>query len=121
MADLTSSFHWCKKKVKYHLSTQPQITNLVDQEEVQLKFTAPQRPGIYTYQVCLRSDSYLGLDQTQDIKLDVKEAREIPTEHPQWESSSDEEEEDENEVARDEGDESEYTTDEEVTDDSGEE
>lgn len=105
----------------YHLSSQPQITNLVDQEEVQLKFTAPQRPGIYTYQVCLRSDSYLGLDQTQDIKLDVKEAREIPTEHPQWESSSDEEEEDENEVARDEGDESEYTTDEEVTDDSGEE
>lgn len=87
---------------------------------MQLKFTAPPRPGIYSYQVCLRSDSYLGLDQSQDIKLDVKEAREIPTEHPQWESSSDEEE-DENEVARDEGDESEYTTDEEVTDDSGEE
>ena len=88
---------------------------------MQLKFTAPPRPGIYSYQVCLRSDSYLGLDQTQDIKLDVKEAREIPTEHPQWETSSDEEEEDENEVARDEGDDSEYTTDDEVTDDSGEE
>lgn len=111
----------CDRK-KHLLITAPyQITNLVDMEEVQLKFTAPQRPGIYTYQVCLRSDSYLGLDQTQDIKLDVKEAREIPTEHPQWESSSDEEEEDENEVARDEGEESEYTTDEEVTDDSGEE
>lgn len=111
----------CDRK-KHMLVTAPyQITNLVDQEEVQLKFTAPPRPGIYSYQVCLRSDSYLGLDQTQDIKLDVKEAREIPTEHPQWETSSDEEEEDENEVARDEGDDSEYTTDDEVTDDSGEE
>lgn len=107
--------HFCKS----HLSFQ--ITNLVDHEEVQLKFTAPQKPGLYSYQVCLRSDSYLGLDQTQDIKLDVKEAREIPTEHPQWQEFSSEEEDDEdNEVGKDDGEDSEYTTDEEVTDDSDE-
>lgn len=112
----------CDRK-KHMLITAPyQITNLVDHEEVQLKFTAPQKPGIYTYQVCLRSDSYLGLDQSQDIKLDVKEAREIPTEHPQWqECSSDEEDDDENDVGKDDGEDSEYTTDEEVTDDSDEE
>ncbi|XP_045583625.1 translocation protein SEC63 homolog isoform X1 [Procambarus clarkii] len=112
----------CDRK-KHMLITAPyQITNLVDHEEVQLKFTAPQKPGIYTYQVCLRSDSYLGLDQSQDIKLDVKEAREIPTEHPQWqECSSDEEDDDENDVGKDDGEDSEYTTDEEVTDESDEE
>lgn len=115
--------HWwayvCDRK-KHMLITAPyQITNLVDQEEVQLKFTAPQKPGIYTYQVCLRSDSYIGIDQIQDIKLDVKEAREIPTEHPQWqECSSDEEDDEDNELGKDDGEESEYTTDEEVTDES---
>ncbi|KAK4324811.1 hypothetical protein Pmani_004574 [Petrolisthes manimaculis] len=110
----------CDRK-KHMLITAPyQITSLVDHEEVQLKFTAPQRPGIYTYQVCLRSDSYLGLDQSVDIKLDVKEAREIPTEHPQWEEFSSEEEEDDedNDAGKDDGVESEFTTDEEVTDDS---
>ncbi|XP_064081313.1 translocation protein SEC63 homolog isoform X1 [Macrobrachium nipponense] len=118
--------HWwtyvCDRK-KHMLITAPyQITNLVDQEEVQLKFTAPQKPGIYTYQVCLRSDSYIGFDQVQDIKLDVKEAREIPTEHPQWqECSSDEEDDDDNDLGKDDGEESEYTTDEEVTDESDEE
>ncbi|XP_068223143.1 translocation protein SEC63 homolog isoform X2 [Palaemon carinicauda] len=118
--------HWwtyvCDRK-KHMLITAPyQITNLVDQEEVQLKFTAPQKPGIYTYQVCLRSDSYVGFDQVQDIKLDVKEAREIPTEHPQWqECSSDEEDDDDNDLGKDDGEESEYTTDEEVTDESDEE
>ncbi|XP_071549414.1 translocation protein SEC63 homolog isoform X2 [Panulirus ornatus] len=112
----------CDRK-KHMLITAPyQITNLVDHEEVQLKFTAPQKPGIYTYQVCLRSDSYLGLDLSDDIKLDVKEAREIPTEHPQWqECSSDEEEDDDNDMIKDDGEDSEYTTDEEVTDDSDEE
>lgn len=92
----------------------------MDHEEVQLKFTAPPRPGIYIYQVCLRSDSYLGLDQSVDIKLDVKEAREIPTEHPQWQefSSEEEEDDDDNDAGKDDGEESEFTTDEEATDES---
>ncbi|KAK7063040.1 secretory subunit [Halocaridina rubra] len=105
---------------KHMLITAPyMITNLVEQEEVQLKFTAPPKPGIYTYQVCLRSDSYIGFDQTKDIRLDVKEAREIPTEHPQWqECSSNEEDDDDNHLGKDDGEESEYTTDDDVTDDS---
>lgn len=93
----------------------------MDHEEVQLKFTAPQKPGIYTYQVCLRSDSYLGLDQSNDIKLDVKEAREIPTEHPQWIECSSDEDDDDNDMVKADGEDSEYTTDEEVTDESDEE
>jgi translocation protein SEC63 len=63
-------------------------------------------PGLYTFTVCLRSDSYFGMDQQLDLKLDVKEAAAIPTEHPQWDIS--EEESDHNEQ---QANESEFTTD----------
>ena len=75
-----------------------------------------------TEQVCIRSDSYLGLEEHQSIRLDVQKAREIPTQHPQWqECSSDEDEDDEdddegsgsNNKARDED--SEFTTDDETS------
>lgn len=37
---------------------------------------------------CLYSiDSYIGMDQQQDMKLDVKEAAAVPAEHPQWDLS----------------------------------
>lgn len=52
--------------VPYH------VTNLVEREEIQLKFTAPFKPGLYTYAVCLRSDSYFGFDQMKDIKVRQK-------------------------------------------------
>lgn len=38
----------------------------------------------------LFSDSYLGMDQQQDIKLDVHEAPVVPTDHPQWDISDSE-------------------------------
>uniref|UniRef100_A0A1B6F9N7 J domain-containing protein n=1 Tax=Cuerna arida TaxID=1464854 RepID=A0A1B6F9N7_9HEMI len=101
------------RKSKSLLTSPYHITALVDHEEVQLKFTAPKWPGVYTFTVCLRSDSYLGFDQVHDIKLDVKEAPEVPTEHPQWDLSEEEEE------SRPEGeasDVSEFTTDEDVED-----
>ncbi|XP_075232582.1 translocation protein Sec63 isoform X3 [Lycorma delicatula] len=102
------------KKSRTLLTSPYYITALVDHEEVQLKFTAPRWPGVYTFTVCLRSDSYLGFDQTHDIKLDVKEAPEVPTEHPQWDMS---EEEEEGRPEADASDISEFTTDEDVEDD----
>lgn len=33
------------------------------------------------------ADSYIGMDQQQDMKLDVKEAAAVPAEHPQWDLS----------------------------------
>jgi len=45
-------------------------------------------------------------------QLDVKEAAEVPTEHPQWDISEEEDEQDE-----DTGHISEYTTDEDVEED----
>ncbi|CAB3372878.1 Hypothetical predicted protein [Cloeon dipterum] len=89
------------------------VTALVDTEEIQLKFTAPRWPGVYTFTVCLRSDSYLGFDQLHDIKLDVKEAPEEITDHPQWDFPEGEEEKE-----GEGSDLSEFTTDEDVEDDA---
>uniref|UniRef100_A0A6I8SD93 Translocation protein SEC63 homolog n=1 Tax=Xenopus tropicalis TaxID=8364 RepID=A0A6I8SD93_XENTR len=65
----------------YHLCT------LKDQEEVELKFPAPNKPGNYQYTVFLRSDSYMGLDQIKPLKLEVHEAKPIPENHPQWDTT----------------------------------
>ncbi|KAG8238644.1 hypothetical protein J437_LFUL018476 [Ladona fulva] len=99
----------CDRKSHTLLTAPCHITALVEHEEVQLKFTAPRWPGLYTFTVWLRSDSYLGFDQNHDIKLDVKEAPEVPTEHPQWDMSEEEEE-----MEGEGSDPSEFTTDEDV-------
>ncbi|XP_029167559.1 translocation protein SEC63 homolog [Nylanderia fulva] len=113
--DVKQEYWWvyiCDRKSQTLLTTPIHVTSLAQFEEVQLRFTAPRWPGLYTFTVCLRSDSYLGFDQAQDIKLDVKEAPEIPTEHPQWDISDEETAEDVD--AADEH--SEFTTDEDISD-----
>ncbi|XP_075718357.1 translocation protein SEC63 homolog isoform X1 [Rhinoderma darwinii] len=65
----------------YHVCT------LRDQEEVELKFPAPNKPGNFQYTVFLRSDSYMGLDQIKPLKLEVHEAKPIPDNHPQWDTT----------------------------------
>jgi hypothetical protein len=37
--------------------------------QMQLKFSAPPKPGIYTYNIILRSDSYFDFDQVHNIKV----------------------------------------------------
>lgn len=69
--------------------------------------------GHYTFSVSLRSDSYLGMDYMEDIKLDVQEAREAVTDHPQWEFEDDEEEE----GSKDEDSDEEFATDDEFDED----
>lgn len=51
------------------------------------------------------------MDQQLDLKLDVKDAPEIPKSHPQWDISESESEHNEQQ-----GDESEFTTDSETED-----
>lgn len=65
----------------YHVCT------LRDQEEVELKFPAPSKPGNFQYTVFLRSDSYMGLDQIIPLKLEVHEAKPVPENHPQWDTT----------------------------------
>ncbi|KAG9493326.1 hypothetical protein GDO78_001303 [Eleutherodactylus coqui] len=55
--------------------------------KVELKFPAPSKPGNYQYTVFLRSDSYMGLDQIKPLKLEVHEAKPIPENHPQWDTT----------------------------------
>lgn len=45
----------CDRKSRTLLTAPYHVTNLVDTEEIQLKFTAPRWPAIYTFAVCLRS------------------------------------------------------------------
>lgn len=99
----------CDRKSHTLLTAPAHVTALVDTHELQLRFTAPRWPGLYTLACCLRSDSYIGMDQQQDMKLDVKEAAAVPAEHPQWDlSDSDTDNNDQG------GNESEFTTDDEV-------
>ncbi|VVC92869.1 unnamed protein product [Leptidea sinapis] len=106
-------FWWCyicDRKSHTLLTAPAHVTALVDTHELQLRFTAPRWPGLYTLACCLRSDSYIGMDQQQDVKLDVKEAAAVPSEHPQWWDLSDSEAENNDQG----GNESEFTTDDEV-------
>merc|ERR1712062_643033 len=115
-SDDKQEFWWCyiADRKNHALITPPNhVTSLIDREEVELKFTAPQKPGHYSFTVCLRSDSYLGVDVQEDIKLEVAEAREPIEQHPQWEFEDDEEEEDSKEEERDD----EFATDSEADDD----
>ncbi|XP_014251168.1 translocation protein SEC63 homolog [Cimex lectularius] len=102
------------RKSKTLLTAPVHVTSLVDREEVQLKFTAPKWTGFYTFTVCLRSDSYIGFDQTTELKMDVKKAPEVPLDHPQWDLSGEEEE---NKPEGETSDISEFATDDDVDDD----
>jgi hypothetical protein len=54
----------------HSLITAPvQICGLKEREEVQLKFSAPPKPGLYHYQVSLKSDSYLDFDRVHTVKV----------------------------------------------------
>ncbi|XP_053677368.1 translocation protein SEC63 homolog isoform X1 [Anopheles nili] len=96
----------CDRKSRTLLTVPYHVTNLIHREEVQLKLTAPKWAGMYVFTVCLRSDSYFGMDQQLDLKLDVKDPAAIPTEHPQWDISDAESEQHEMQA-----NDSEFTTD----------
>ena len=76
------------------------VSGLKDTETVELKFTAPE-PGSYTYTIHVRSDSYVGVDVSKEIKLAVAKA-EIIENSKQWEFSEEEENEDEEKLSEDE-------------------
>jgi translocation protein SEC63 len=47
------------------------MTNLVDYEEIELKFTAPTKPGTYKYEVIVRSDSYVDFSTIVNLKVKI--------------------------------------------------
>nr|CAB3265944.1 translocation protein SEC63 homolog [Phallusia mammillata] len=80
----------CDRKKHLLLTSPVLVTNLREEEEIELKFPAPTKPGRYTYSVWIRSDSYFDCDQKFELKLDVKEAKPVEEDHPQWNISDDE-------------------------------
>merc|ERR1719500_1842963 len=115
LTDDKQEYWWvyiCDRKTHSLITPPYHLTNLVNNEEVELKFTAPGKPGHYNFTVCVRSDSYLGVDLMDDIRLDVQEAREAPTAHPQWEF----EDESGDEEGKEASEESEYATDDDYED-----
>lgn len=52
------------------------VTNLSDEEEYELKLTAPHKPGSYTYITICRSDSYVDCVIKKQTTIDVKPAKE---------------------------------------------
>ncbi|XP_061193308.1 translocation protein SEC63 homolog isoform X3 [Saccostrea echinata] len=101
----------CDKKSHMLITAPVQILTLKDTEEMTLKFSAPHKPGLYTYTVVLRSDCYVDFDQSKNIRLDVKEAKVID-DHPQWDFVDDEEDKD-----KDDETDSDYSTDFDESDD----
>jgi len=105
---------WCyiaDTKRQSLISAPYMVTSLESEEDFELKFPAPEKPGIYTYTVYLRSDSYVGFDQQKSVRLDVKEAQQIES-HPQWELLEEETQGDE-----ENSDVSDFTTDDEDSND----
>ena len=45
------------------------MSNLVEEEEIELKFTAPQKPGVYNYGAVVRSDSYVDFTSIKILKV----------------------------------------------------
>ncbi|BFG01412.1 translocation protein SEC63 homolog [Drosophila madeirensis] len=60
------------------------IMDLVNSKEIKLQFKAPLLPGVYTFMVCMRSDSYLGVDNHHEFKLQVEEPAPMQLNHTQY-------------------------------------
>jgi len=101
--DLKQECWWlfvADRKHNQLISAPVYLCSLKDQEEIEIKFSAPKKPGTYSYSVCLRSDSYFDFDTIHPIKLEVKEAKQIE-DHPQWDLGEDEAENEGNANAED--------------------
>jgi len=69
------------------------VTSLKEEEDVELRFAAPEKVGTYYYTAWLRSDVYIDFDVYQNFKIDVREAKEFDaTKH--WEYTSEEDDKD---------------------------
>ncbi|KAH9270693.1 hypothetical protein BASA83_007053 [Batrachochytrium salamandrivorans] len=56
------------------------VLGLDDDKTIRLQFQAPPKAGTWTFQVLIKSDTYIGTDQTIDMKLEVQPASSAPLE-----------------------------------------
>ncbi|KAI8973324.1 Sec63 Brl domain-containing protein [Mycotypha africana] len=67
-------------KVNRILVPHQKVTDIVDEETIKIAFPGPPKPGVYTFSVFVKSDTYSGTDIFQDVKLEVHDPSELPPE-----------------------------------------
>ncbi|KAG2172482.1 hypothetical protein INT44_006655 [Umbelopsis vinacea] len=56
------------------------ITDIVTKKTIKIQFPGPPKAGTYTFSYFVRSDSFVGTDLRQDIKLVIQEPSDLPPE-----------------------------------------
>lgn len=67
-------------KVNRILVPHKKVTDIVDEQTVKIPFPGPPKPGVYTFSLFVKSDTYVGTDILQDIKLKVQDPSDLPEE-----------------------------------------
>lgn len=79
-------------KVNRILVPHKKVTDIVDEQTIKIPFPGPPKPGVYTFSLYVKSDTYIGTDILQDIKLKVQDPSDLPDEEPVDDSISEPEE-----------------------------
>ncbi|CAI2298480.1 unnamed protein product [Caenorhabditis sp. 36 PRJEB53466] len=84
-------FYVDKKEKTRQLLSAPQIVKtLVDEQTIDIRFAAPPVKGIYTYNLAVKSDSYVDAEYSVDFKIDVAEAKYVEIRHDDYVDEDDE-------------------------------
>lgn len=68
------------------------VTDITNERMFQFSFPGPANPGVYTFCLYIKSDTYLGTDIVQDIRFEVRDPKELPAEDEVDDSISEPEE-----------------------------
>lgn len=79
-------------KVNRILVPHKKVTDIVDEQTIKIPFPGPPKPGVYTFSLFVKSDTYGGTDILQDIKLKVQDPTDLPEEEEVDDSISEPEE-----------------------------
>lgn len=89
------------KTKKFPYLAKPQLVtdlgNTDDAVTVKIRFLAPEKPGNCNLKVVLHSDSYIGCDVVKNETMAVNPAKIVDENHPQWDISESEEEQNDTE------------------------
>ncbi|KAI8140677.1 Sec63 Brl domain-containing protein [Fennellomyces sp. T-0311] len=79
-------------KVNRILVPPKKVTDITGEQTVQITFPGPPKPGTYTFSLFVKSDTYVGTDIQQDIKLTIRDKSDLPPEEEVDDSISEPEE-----------------------------
>lgn len=79
-------------KINRILVPPKKVTDITDEQIIQITFPGPPKPGVYTFSLYVKSDTYIGTDIMKDIKLVIRDKSELPPEEEVDDSISEPEE-----------------------------